>query len=100
MASRYGREQVKVTAVSILTETEKLTRILKVVNCRQYIREDKHVKVVEQVLHLVEFSRKMRFRQRFWTAEKRILASLQQLHFAEDISYLRTFKGIELSKNQ
>ena len=52
--------------------------------------------MVEQLLRLAELSRKMRFRQGFWEAQKRKLASLQQFNFAQELSHLRTFKGKEL----
>ena len=89
---RRGKEQLsldkagepfKVTAVATNIETEKTTGVLMVVDCRRYSRYSKLVKVVEQLLHLAKLSSKMRFRQRFCEAEKRILASLQQLHFAQ-----------------
>ena len=64
-------EQLKVTAVATNIETEKTTCVLMVVDCRRYSRYSKLVKVVKQLLHLSELSRKMRFRQRFWEAEKR-----------------------------
>ena len=91
-------EQLKVTAVATNIEREKTTCVLMVVDCRRYSRYSRLVKVVEQLLYLAELSRKMRFRQRFWEAEKRILASLQQLHFPQELSHLRTFKGKELSR--
>ena len=86
------------TAVATNIKTEKSTSVSKVIDCRRYSRYSKPVKVVEQLLYLTELLRKMRFRQRFWEAEKRILASLQQLHFAQELSHLRTFKGKELSR--
>ena len=93
-----AEEQLKVTAVATNIEREKTTCVFMVVDCRRYSKYSKLVKVVEQLLHFAELSRKRRFMQRFWEAEKRILASLQQLHFAQELSNLRTFKGKELSR--
>ena len=79
--SDKAKEQLKVTASTVITKEEAKGGLLAVVNVQRYSSYEKLIGVVGRLLSVSEVCKKMRYRRKEWQAEKVVLMAVQKSKF-------------------